>query len=429
MYSKGIAGAIRKVRERPLIFFALVHAVLFLAVSANLDGIYGLVGFGGLERQCATTILSGQVPYSDFFSEYPPLALLSFLLPALIAATQPAYGFLFALEMLLLDLVVLFILWKLATRFNMRIWCVLGIYTLCLLAVGVITTGRFDMLPAALVLIALYAFVSGRNKTAWAILALGVMAKIYPVIIAPFFALYLLRHRQYRQLMHGITIFLGLLLALSLPWMVRNAEGFWHLISYHAERGLHAESSYASVLLVGQILGLTQVTGELSFGSWNLVSPVADSLSRASPYIFVGLLLIIYALYARLIWRRAAPVAGIATLDAGAAVLMLRYSLLAILIMLLSSKLFSPQFLIWLCPLLPLVRGRWRYTSWMLFLAVGGLTQYIYPYHYIEFELGTPYLIAMMASRNFLLLVMVILFILPPHSLPANTGAQPVRVS
>ena len=108
---------------------------------------------------------------------------------------------------------------------------------------------------------------------------------------------------------------------------------------------------------------------------------------------------------------------------------MLRYSLLAILIMLLSSKLFSPQFLIWLCPLLPLVRGRWRYTSWMLFLAVGGLTQYIYPYHYIEFELGTPYLIAMMASRNFLLVVMVIILLLSPNSLSADTGAQPVRVS
>lgn len=426
MYSNGIAWAIRKVRERPLIYFALIHAIIFLAVSANLDQI---VGSTEIERQLAIHILDGQVPFSDFFSEYPPLALLSFLLPALLFPIQPAYGFFFAVEMLLVDLVVLFIMARLASHLKMRLWSVLGIYTLCLLAVGPLLTGRYDLLPAALVLVALYAFVKGKNKTAWAVLALGVMAKIYPVIIAPFFAIYLLRHRQYRQLVYGVTIFLGVLLALSLPWMVSNAEGFWHLISYHAERGLHAESSYASVLLVGQILGLTQVTGELSFGSWNLVSPVADSLSRASPYILVGLLLILYALYARLIWRRADPVAAVATLDTGAAVLMLRYSLLAILIMLLSSKLLSPQFLIWLVPLLPLVRGRWRYTSWMLFLVVGGLTQYIYPYHYIEFELGTPYLIAMMAFRNFLLAVMLILFILPPRSLPADTGAQPVSVS
>ena len=101
-----VAWAIQKVRERPLIFFAFLHAILFLAVSANLDQS---VGNCGVERQLAVKILDGQVPYSDFSSEYPPLAILSFLLPALFSAAQPAYGFLFALEILLLDLVVLFL--------------------------------------------------------------------------------------------------------------------------------------------------------------------------------------------------------------------------------------------------------------------------------------------------------------------------------
>ena len=418
MYSKGIAWAIQKVRERPLIVFALVHAILFLAISANLDQ---RVGSSEVERQLATQMLDGQVPYNDFFSEYPPLALLSFLIPALLFPTQPAYGFFFAVEIFLLDLVVLFVMEKLASRFKMRIWYVFGFYTLCLLAIGPIVTGRYDLLPAMLMPVALYAFVSGRNKTAWAVLALGVMAKIYPVIIAPFFALYLLRHRQYRQLTQGVTIFLGVLLALSLPWIVLNAEGFWQFISYHAERGLHAESSYASVLLVGQVMGLTQVEGALTYGSWNLSSPMADSLSQASSYVTVGLLLIIYALYTRLLWKKPDDaIAGTAMFGAGAVELMLRYSLLAILIMLLGSKLFSPQFLIWLVPLLPLVMGRWRYAPLALFLVAGGITQYIYPHHYIEFELGTLYLIIMLAIRNFLLVAMAILLLLPPRSLPAN---------
>ena len=418
MYSKGIAWAIQKVRERPLIVFALVHAILFLAISANLDQ---RVGSSEVERQLATQMLDGQVPYSDFFSEYPPLALLSFLIPALLFPTQPAYGFFFAVEIFLLDLVVLFVMEKLASRFKMRIWYVFGFYTLCLLAIGPIVTGRYDLLPAMLMPVALYAFVSGRNKTAWAVLALGVMAKIYPVIIAPFFALYLLRHRQYRQLTQGVTIFLGVLLALSLPWIVLNAEGFWQFISYHAERGLHAESSYASVLLVGQVMGLTQVEGALTYGSWNLSSPMADSLSQASSYVTVGLLLIIYALYTRLLWKKPDDaIAKTAMFGAGAVELMLRYSLLAILIMLLGSKLFSPQFLIWLVPLLPLVMGRWRYAPLALFLVAGGITQYIYPHHYIEFELGTLYLIIMLAIRNFLLVAMAILLLLPPRSLPAN---------
>jgi uncharacterized membrane protein len=417
MYFKGVAWVIQKVRERPLLFFAFIHTILFLAYFAILDQS---VGNAGVPRQFAVKILDGQLPYSDFFSEYPPLALLSFLLPALFSTTQPAYGFLFAVEMLLLDLVVLFILAKFAARFKIRVWRVLSIYTLCLLAIGPIVTGRYDLLPATLVLVALYAFVSGRHKTAWAVLALGATAKIYPVIIAPLFALYLLYHRQYRQLTQGIAIFGAVLLAINLPWIIINADGFWQFISYHLERGLHSESSYGSVLLIGQIMGLTQVEGAMTYGSWNLSSPMADTLSQVSSYITASLLMFLYALYAHQLLRKSDSVAKAAMLNTGTVELILRYSLLAVFIMLLTSKLFSPQFLIWLVPLIPLVRARWRYAPWVLFLIIGGLTQYIYPHYYLDFEAFVPYLVIMLAIRNFLLVVMAILYLLPTRSLSAN---------
>lgn len=412
--------SIQKIRERPLVFFAILHAILFLAVSANLDGRYGLVGFGGLEGDIASRILNGQVPYSDFVCEYPPIALLSFLIPGLISTAQTAYGFLFASEMLILDLVVLFILWKLASRFKMSIWCVLGFYTLCLMAMGVMATGRFDLLPATLVLVAIYAFISGKNKTAWAVLALGFTAKLYPIIIAPLFALYLLRHREYKKLIYGIAIFGAIMLVLNLPWIIINADGYWQFLSYHLERGLHSESSYGSALLVWQTLGNAPMAADLTYGSWNLISPMADSLARLSFYITAILLLITYAFYATRLWEKSGDIAEEKIFGNGAAELMLRYSLVAVFIMLLTSKVFSPQFLIWLCPLLPLARVRWRYIVWGLFLVVGGLSQYIYPYHYIEFEyatlgsaFGETYLIAMLAIRNFLLVVMAVIYLLP----------------
>jgi len=420
MYYERIAWAIRWVRERPLLFFAVLHAILFLAVSASLDGIHGLVGFGGLEQFFAVKMLDGQVPYSDFVCEYPPIALLSFLLPGLITATQPAYGLLFALEMLLLDLVVLFILWKLASRFKMRIWYILSFYTLCLMAVGLVVTGRFDILPAALVLVALYAFISGKNKTAWAVLALGFTAKLYPIIIAPLFALYLLRHRQYKQMVQGMAIFGGVILVLNIPWIIINADGYWQFLSYHLERGLHSESSYGSLLLVGQILGNTPMGADLTYGSWNLISPMADTLAKSSFYITASFLLILYIFYATRLWKKSGDIAREKMFGNGAAELILRFSLIAVLIMLLTSKVFSPQFLVWLCPLIPLVRTRWRYIPWLLFLVAGAITQYIYPYHYIGFEyatlgseLGENYLIVMLAIRNCLLLAMAIIYFLP----------------
>jgi hypothetical protein len=48
-----------------------------------------------------------------------------------------------------------------------------------------------------------------------------------------------------------------------------------------------------------------------------------------------------------------------------AAALMVRLAFLATIIFLLTSKIFSPQFLIWLLPLLPLIKGQQRHTIWL----------------------------------------------------------------
>ena len=301
MYYDRIGEVVRWFRQRPLVFFALLHALLFLAVFASLDYF---VGGHGFERGFTIKMLDGMLPYSDFFSEYPPLALFSFLLPALFFPDYPAYGFFYAIEIYLLDLVILFILVKFAPRLKLQIWPVLSVYTLCLVAIGPIVTGRFDLLPATLVLVALYAFISGKNKIAWGCLALGASAKLYPMIIAPLFFLYLLRQKQYRRLAQGITIFGGVILVLNLPWIIIDADGFWQFISYHLERGLHSESSYGSVILIGQVMGLTQVEAGLTHGSWNIISSTADTMASYSFYITAGLLSVTYAFYARQLWQK-----------------------------------------------------------------------------------------------------------------------------
>lgn len=424
MYCDKIYGAVRWFKQRPFILFAVLHAILFLAVFASLDY---LVGGNGYERNIAIKMLDGMLPYSDFTSEYPPLALFSFLAPALFSSTQPLYGFFFAVEIYLLDLVILFILVKFAPRLKLQILPVLSIYTLCLVAIGPIVTGRFDLLPATLVLIALYAFVRGKNKIAWGFLALGAVAKLYPLVIAPLFALYLLRQRQYLRLVQGIAVFGGVILVLNLPWVIIDADGFWQFLTYHMERGLHSESSYGSVLLIGQLMGITQVGAGLTYGSWNLVSTMAESLSRVSFYVTAGFLFVTYAFYARQLWKKQIVLSVKRVLDIEAMEQILRYTLVVVFIMLLTSKVFSPQFIIWLCPLIPLVRARWRYVPLVLFLIAGVITQYIYPHNYVEFELFTPYFVALHAFRNLLLLAMVVIYLLPIRSAQVNVKESVVR--
>lgn len=402
--------------RQPLVIFGLVHAILFLLVFSLLSDNYGA---GLLERFFALKILDGQVPYIDFATEYPPLALLSFLLPALVWRTPLAYTRVFAVEMLVLDLLALALIAVLANRLKLPVSKTLTMYTLFVAAMGPIMVSRYDLLPAVLVLAALYTCITGKNKSAWALLALGFAAKLYPIIIAPFFALYCLRRRQYARLIAGSATFLGVTLILILPWLVLDARSLLSFLSYHAERGLHSESTYGSILLVGQLLNLTRVQAGLTFGSWNLMSPLTDKLATVSIYITAALLLIIYAGYGRWLWRQPNRVVEVGALGNESAWILLGYSSLAILAFLLANKVFSPQYLIWLCPLLPLVIAERHYWLWVLFALSGVVTQFIYPYHYIEFEMGQPYVVVLLFGRNLLLIILTVLTIFLLGIVPA----------
>ena len=410
MYYEKTAGAARWIKQRPFLFFAVLHAVLFMAVFAVFDFN---VGGNGLERSFANLILDGQMPYRDFVSEYPPLALLSFLLPALFFRNQPAYGFAYAFEMYLFNLVILYILWKLAERYRLGVWRTLGIYTVCIAAFNTLVTGRFDLLPAMLVLASLYAFIRGRNKTAWVVLALGAMTKLYPLIIAPLFALFLLQQRRYRQLFQGITVFAGVLLVLNLPWVIASPDGYGNFLSYHMERGLHSESSYGSILMVGQMMGWVQLEAALTYGSWNIISPAADKLAGVSFFITGALLMFLYASYIQRLLKKPSGIDKDGMMDGGTAQSLLRYSILAVFIMLLVSKVLSPQFIIWLCPLIPLVIMRWRYLPLIVFVLIAIATQYIYPHNYIQFEMFEKWPVSMLVIRNMLLLIMALWYLLP----------------
>ena len=97
---------------------------------------------------------------------------------------------------------------------------------------------------------------------------------------------------------------------------------------------------------------------------------------------------------------------------------LLLVSLTVVFIFMVFGKVFSMQYLIWLCPLVPLITGRWRVPLAAVLFVAGGLSQFLYPYNYINFELFRPYTIAIMAARNFLMLVCCVLVLLPGGGRP-----------
>jgi uncharacterized membrane protein len=394
--------------KRTIIVFISVHVFIFLILFTLIPSFFpDGTGSGSLEGYIARQMLDGKIPYHDFTSEYPPLALLSFLLPGLISTSFPAYSWLFATELMIFDLLVLLMLADLASTLKISVKNTLAVYTLLIIAVGPILVGRYDLLPAMLVLAAVWAFVKGKNKLAWAAAALGFAAKLYPIIIVPFFFIYQVKNRQYGQLVKGGAAFLLTLLVLFLPWIIIDANGFWHSFTYHFERGLHSESTYGTALLAGQVLGMTKVEGALTYGSWNLSSPLADSLAKISFPLTAGVLLVVYGLFT---WRlRKDPEGDLITKMTGpSAANLLQYTALAVAVFMLTNKVFSAQYMAWLCPLLPLVIGGRQYLIPALFMLAGVLTQYVYPYNYIGFELGEPLPVFVLLFRNIILILMAV---------------------
>ncbi len=225
----------------------LIFALLFNIFALPFNTIYQSPYSGtGLYFDYASNILNGQLPYRDFAIEYPPLSMLFFLLPRLIASNPDSYAIAFGAETLLFSLLSLFLVVLLSRRLGLVPWKSLTIYTLALLAIGPIISRQYDIFPAVTVLLALYAFMSGKHKTSWALLAIATLTKIYPIVFVPILLLHHIRNRQHRHIRLGIITFATTILAIVIPFLIISPGGLLVSFSYHAQRGIQLESIYMS---------------------------------------------------------------------------------------------------------------------------------------------------------------------------------------
>ena len=244
-----------------LIIPFIIAQILIFSLAFGEGGYLGHPHAGGSQIyfNYSSRIVDGELPYRDFDLEYPPLALAAFSLPRIFAGTPSSYTIAFAVEMLLWEILGLVLIYAFARRLKQSPWAALSVYTLALLAIGPIIGERYDVMPAVMVLGAIYAFSSGRYSLAWVVLGLATMTKVYPAVIVPIFALSYVHRRDYRALARGLGVYALSTAAVALPVLILSPGGLWRSYSYHPACGLHCESSYASLLLMGQTLGLGSV--------------------------------------------------------------------------------------------------------------------------------------------------------------------------
>lgn len=357
----------------------------------------------GLYFEYASKVFAGHVPYRDFAVEYPPLAVAFFALPRLFGQSFANYYAAWQVQIVICDLIALATLAAVARRAGEDQRLVLGAYTLLLLAVGPIVAQQFDLFPAALTLIAVWSFQRGRPTGGWIALTLGALAKLYPLLLIPAFAIPAVRRRDVPALRRMvITCAVTAVVALS-PLLVIAPSSLMVFFKYHAQRGIQVESIYASILLALDKLSLAHVGLAFGYGAWNVTGTMPDILTPISTVVLIAAVGVCYVW----IWRLRAG--EFETTDAHAAGAACALIVTAALV---SSKVLSPQYMIWLAPLLPLI-GKGRRFIWPLFVLIGAATYYIFPANYNRLIFGDDGLvITVLLLRNLALIALGILLAL-----------------
>jgi hypothetical protein len=325
-------------------------------------------------RHAGESIVRGEVPYRDFFIEYPPGSLPSFVPPALFSADRDGYANIFTSEMALVLAVTLVLAGLAARRLRgPRAWILPGgVFVAAALLLYPVAVTRYDGVVAlTLALAALCATLGGRFfGLAWASLAFGAAAKIVPALAT----VPLVR----RGAMRGAAIFLAVILLLFAPFVMLGGGGLLASFAYQAQRGLQVESLAASVLMT-----LDRINGVVfEYGAFEVRGQGAGLAASLSP-LFTLVLLAVTGLVMYREYRRFGRFGG----DAFP-----RYAAALILAFMLGSKVLSPQYLIWLLPLVPLgAGGAAQIGLCAVFLAVCFTTTQVYPIHYGDLlDLGYP---------------------------------------
>jgi hypothetical protein len=246
-------------------------------------------------------------------------------------------------------------------------------YTLSIPALGSILWQRYDLIPAFVLALALAARVKGWREIAWAILGLGTLVKIYPALIAPLFAIADYRAGGARRAGRGIAIF-GAVVALGFaPFLVASFEETAQIFFAQTGRGFEIESVGASLMMAASWFGFPAQAGyRRRLNTWEADSPMSSGLQ----IVFLGLEAVATLFVYWKFWR-------------GKQVdpeWLIRYSVALLALSLLTAKVFSAQFIVWLFPLAGLTgKNKFNATA-VLFLLAGVLTQIGFPFWWQELK-------------------------------------------
>jgi Glycosyltransferase family 87 len=357
---------------------AVLLGITFYALIAWLE--HGQLSDVPVYAQYAGSMRGGAVPYRDFAFEYPPAALPAMLVPAYMSWS---YATSFAVLMGVCGAACIA-----AAASTLRVvdagaertWAALLAIGVAPLVLGSLFDTRFDLWPTLLAVAGVAALLRERAVLSGSLLGLGFAAKLWPAVFLPIAVAYLWRRRGRESALIHLAAFVVVAATCFLPFAILAPQGLHAMFADQLDRPLQIESLGAAVLMTAQHFGMRPLETITTHGAQALSGRGAGLAADLSTVFEVTTVVAIWILFA----RRRNPDPEAVLLAAAAAVA----ALVAF------DRVLSPQYLIWIVPFIPLVRGRRGFYAGCVLLLALGLTQTYFPLHYwmLTASHGPPWL-------------------------------------
>jgi hypothetical protein len=373
------------------------------AIWLVLVGLVGLVpqllrsnGDVRLYHEVGAKIAAGLIPYVQIQSEYPPLAMLPFALPSLLpSATDVSlqtYAWRFLVQNALLATAVGYGLALITHRFmpERSAVRVLLAYLAFAIVLAPLIDWRFDIFPAALSLLALGLLLAGRPLPSGVALAASVLAKLYALPIGALFVAWYVARGEYRRAGEfGVATAAVGGLAVA-PFVLLGDKLNTVFLRQQLDRGIQLESVYSGLIGLAHLATGLPARATVGFGAMQVESSwTAASLTISGVVLplMVGAVVTLGLLRFIELWR---------AVDHIPAQTLISYTAATLLAIIVTSKVLSPQYMVWLLPFAPLLARGPR----LVLLVAAILTVANYSFLYEPLTRFEPISIVMLNLRN-----------------------------
>jgi len=251
-------------------------------------------------------------PYSSTLNavEYPPLTGVVMWATSLVTpGGDNSYRYYFLINALLIAFLfagsAIFL-----SRMKPEFWYLLPLSPAVILSLYI----NWDLWAVITAVASIYWFEKkSYNKSAIA-LGVSIATKFFPIVLLAPILLILFRRNQIKRAVEYLSLAMGLWLAINLPFMVLNSSGWWRFFKLNGERGADFGSLWYSLQLLG-----------VNIANLNLISALTFLIGIAG-----------FAVY-------------FFGLDRTPTLATSAFTVVAIFT--IASKVYSPQYVLWLTPL------------------------------------------------------------------------------